>query len=98
MSDSPRIELTASSDLIMVNDSASAWLMFNPNINNSIWVPLKKVTWSWGGSVRHIPDDPGNYWEKVPGTNYLSSTPTATDTTSFPHWTLNIAPHTFTCQ
>jgi hypothetical protein len=98
MNDSPKINLTANSDLITVNDSASAWLMFNPNLANSIWIPLKKVAWSWGGSVRHIPGDPGNFWEKVPDTTYSGPPPTASDTTSFPAWTLNVAPHTYVCQ
>src|SRR5262249_48855503 len=57
MADSPDIELLIGDDLVSVSDSASAWLMFKPNLPNAIWIPLKKLEWSWGGSVRRIPRD-----------------------------------------
>ena len=97
MNDSPDITLVIESDLVTVNDSASAWLMFRPSLTNAIWVPLRKVDWSWGGSVRRIPDDPGNYWEKVPGTEYSNPEPTESATTTFPIWSRNVNSNVFVC-
>lgn len=101
MNDSPGITLEAGWDLVTVSDSATAWLMFNPdpNVSTNIWVPLKKVDWSWGGSVERIANDPNNDWEPVPNTTYSNPTPTVTSTTSFPMWTQNIKPTpTGVCQ
>ena len=98
MNDSPGITLDGGWDLVSVGDSASAWLMFNPNLTGSIWIPLKKVDWSWGGSVSRIPNDPGNDWEQAPNTSYSNPTPTVTSTTVFPTWTQNIKAVTGACQ
>jgi hypothetical protein len=97
MNDTPDISLIIANDLVFVNDSAAAWLMFKPNLTNSIWVPLKKVDWSWAGNVRRIAGNPDNAWEVVPNTLSYPA-PTAATTTTFPVWSRNQKANTFQCQ
>jgi hypothetical protein len=69
---------------MQANINADMWLMFKPNGNNSIYVPLKKVSWNWSAVA-------------IRGADFLfvkpemccsnSENPSGADTTSFPQWT-----------
>jgi len=69
-----------------VGDFYDMWLMFMPtNTANSVWVPLKKVHWGWGGTIART----GTVWSVTSGTASIT-TPVVSDTpnaTNYPTWT-----------
>ena len=93
MNDSPNIRLLTTVDITTVNDSAKSWLMFKPNLTNSIWIPLKKIDWAWAGNARRNPNNPAE-WQLI---SYTDPNPTVTATT-FPEWTRNVSSNAFQCQ
>lgn len=36
----------------IVDDSFEMWLMFKPDLPDSRWIPLRKITWGWSAIVR----------------------------------------------
>ncbi len=93
MNDSPYIQLLTTVDRTIVNDSAKSWLMFKPNLSNSIWIPMKKVDWAWAADARRNPNNPSE-WQLI---SYTDPNPTVT-AISFPEWTRNVSSNTFQCQ
>jgi len=83
--DTPALELTDGADLGEVSDSATMWLMFKPEGDDSIWVPLRRVDWWWQGRALKQAD---GTWELDWGANSIE--PEDADTTSYPTWTYNI--------
>jgi len=66
---------------ITTNDSFTMYVIFKPSFENSIWVPLRKISWSWAGD--------GN----LSGTlNSGSHSPSqgSIDSTDHPQWTANV--------
>jgi len=89
--DSPAIPLDSSNNnnLIIVektvNDSYEMFLMFKPDVANGIWVPLRKVSWSWSAD--------GTYDQNaitLVNSNH-SSNPSDADCLEEPEWTRNAA-------
>lgn len=91
MADSPGINLTTSIQKVVATDTAKSWLMFKPQGDNSIWIPLKVISWSWNGEAEKIE----GIWQKTIGTR---TTPTVEDPVAFPKWTQNIHFLTFQCE
>jgi hypothetical protein len=91
MVDNPRQQLTGvvqgqttfNWQRVEVNDSAKTWLMFKPNTNKSIWVPLSFVNWSWSA----VALKEGSNW--VVDTSSKTG-PTAGSPLAFPTWTGNV--------
>lgn len=83
-SDSPGAPLTASYLKKEVNtESFVMYLMFKPTDAGSIWIPLKRTTWSWSGKASRS----GTSWTLD---SSGKGTPATSDTTTFPTWTTNI--------
>lgn len=80
--DSPR-----SYSSISVNDTFTMWLLFKPkNLpGTSIYVPLKKVNWSWSGTGTRS----ASGWILLNTAN--TQNPTGVDTVDFPEWIANIS-------
>jgi outer membrane biogenesis lipoprotein LolB len=94
LEDSPRMSLISTNDRVTINDSASAWLMFRPNLTDAIWVPIKKVNWSWEAEAMRVNNN--NEWQKVSSSN---PNPLEDSNLFFPEWdtVINNALQ-FTCQ
>jgi hypothetical protein len=86
-SDSPGQGVNFSTEAVSVSDNFNRWLMFKPN--GGQWVPLRVVTWSWGGSGTNI----AGSWTLTSSNNAVN--PTDTGTTNYPQWTGNITNFTF---
>jgi hypothetical protein len=61
-------------------ESHQTWLMFQPSVTNSIWVPLKQVNWGWSGDAVLT----NGTWT-LP--SHSNPDPTVTDATMHPSWT-----------
>jgi hypothetical protein len=94
LEDSPDISLTMGFDRVTVNDSASAYLMFRSNTSDSIWIPMKVFTWTWGGLVER-PNVSNNDWFKI---NSFNPLPFEQVGASFPEWQRNVASNSWICQ
>ncbi len=81
--DTPGEQLLSSYSSVSIDDKFEMWIMFRPSGQDSIWVPLKKVSWSWSASVTQS----GGNWSL--GSNAHSQNPAFQDTTAFPVWTKN---------
>jgi hypothetical protein len=81
--DSPGEHMT--SDLLQdtADDSFEMWLMFKPTGTGSIWVPLRKVSWSWSGAASRS----GSTWTLNSSSH--STNPSDADSTTHPTWTRN---------
>ncbi len=65
------------------SDQFETYLMYKSDTADSIWVPLKKMTWHWSGSATKGDDT----WSLVEGSGDYSSTPPAgNDTIEMPEW------------
>jgi hypothetical protein len=90
--DSPGKILNSSIMAVSVSDNFDRWLMFKPT--GGKWVPLRKVSWNWGGAASLS----GTNWTE---TNWVltssnnSVNPTDTDSTNYPQWNSNITNSTF---
>ncbi|BAC90858.1 choice-of-anchor tandem repeat GloVer-containing protein [Gloeobacter violaceus] len=95
-SDSPRTPLSKSFNIPLtppinraeVDESFSMYLMYQPTGAagaNAIWVPLRKVTWSWHGKAQL--DSTVQKWKLVPGSSDNSVDPKDGDATIHPTWT-----------
>jgi hypothetical protein len=82
--DSPGLEYTAADKSISNNDQFQIYLMYKPDITNSIWVTLRTLTWQWSGSATN---DPNSGWSLNPGAT-SSATPSV-DSIILPTWTTN---------
>jgi hypothetical protein len=49
--DAPAVELFSSEKRVIVSDNFEMYLMFKPDGQDSIYVPLRRVLWQWGGSA-----------------------------------------------
>lgn len=87
--DSPATSLDSGYVEKTANDSFTMYLMFQPSGFGSIFVPLRQVSWSWGGDAVYS----GGTWLLPFSHNTLN--PVDTDTTSFPEWTRNAANNTW---
>lgn len=86
-SDSPLT--TMSSDFMewRCNHSFQMWLLFQPSAGG-IYVPLRKVTWSWTGTaIRN-----GSTWNLTSSTAIAN---TSEDTTEFAEWIRNVVQNTW---
>ena len=55
--DSPGLQCPSNYDEIQADTSFQMWLMFRPNPDRypgALWVPLKRVDWSWKGAAHRI--------------------------------------------
>lgn len=85
--DSPGLPLTLAYNYATANDSFQMWLMFKPSGTNSIYVPLRKVNWSWSGSAER----PGTLnWTLVPGSAGNTPNPPSVDSTEHPQWSSRV--------
>jgi hypothetical protein len=82
-SDSPGTPLLFEYSKVTCNNSSEIYLLFKPSGQDSIYVPLKVVNWSWSGEATH------QVFEWIPGT---SSVPPAisADTTRYPAWSQRV--------
>jgi hypothetical protein len=89
--DTPALELTNDFTSASIDDNYSMWLMFKPSgvSGTSIWVPLRKVDWSWTATATRS----GSTWTK--GTSSNSPSPFDADAATHPTWTNNITNFTF---
>jgi len=83
--DMPDQGLETDWDKVTVNDSATMWFIFKPSGAGAIWVPLRKVDWSWEGTAHRVQ---GNEWTLDTADN--SENPSSVDTTEHPQWIHNI--------
>ena len=69
-------------------------LMFKPQVNaaNTIWVPLRKINWSWSGQTALLN---GSY---TLSNGNRSVDESDMDTTSHPVWDVNISPFNFVLE
>ena len=72
------------------SDSFDTWVMYRPaSVSGSgqgtIYVPLQKLTWSWGGAANL---SQYNIWSVDQTQSFIQGTPTNTDT--YPSWSLSI--------
>src|SRR5205085_7415543 len=73
-----------------VNDQFTMWLMFKPSTTGAIYVPLRKVDWSWNGTANRF------FCSWTLGSiSGHSNNPTDADATTFPQWTTNINQSSF---
>lgn len=83
--DSPGVDLTSSYTQRTVNDGYQTYLMFKPSIANSIWVPLRVLSWSWSGTATLS----GGTWN-LSNANH-SQNPVGADAIIHPKWNQNAA-------
>lgn len=83
--DTPETPLENTFLEVSVNDGFEMWLMYQPDLTGAIWVPLRKLTWSWSGAASR---GSGDIWTL--NSSGKTVTP-AVDTTTFPIWTRNAA-------
>lgn len=79
--DSPAQPFDADALQVTVSDTFTIYLFFKPSLANSIWVPLRKISWSWSGDA------------SVSGTlnsSSHSSSQTGIDATLHPQWSANV--------
>ncbi|CAN5691336.1 hypothetical protein BH20ACI4_BH20ACI4_23100 [soil metagenome] len=82
------LEMPCNYVAVSANDSFSTYLLFKPQVTNgtSIYIPLKKVDWSWSGTgTRGLSC---SSWTLSNPTN--TQNPTGMDTTEHPEWVTNI--------
>lgn len=65
---------------IVVNDTATIWLMYQPKVPGSIWVPISSINWNWGGTDTFV----GGSWSLTNGS--WAHNPTGSATHTFPDW------------
>jgi hypothetical protein len=74
-------------DFYQVSDSYSTYLMFKPSVSGTThWVPMRKVSWSWGGKARHFT---GTDWV---GSEFSAPPPVVSGIATvveYPRWTIN---------
>jgi hypothetical protein len=63
------------------------WLMFQPASGQ--WVPLRVVTWNWGGSGTNN----SGTWTLTSSNNAVN--PADSDSTNYPQWNDNITNYTY---
>jgi hypothetical protein len=87
--DMPAQQLLEDVDMVELSDSASMYYMFRPAgaDDQTIWVPLRVVGWSWGGTA-HM-DSASGVWVLDSANN--SQNPGSVDTITPPTWTGNIS-------
>ena len=68
-SDSPGNPLGPGRKFVTATDSFETYLMYKPTGDDSIWVTLSVLTWSWSGSATRVEtDDPNsNDWVRTSG-------------------------------
>lgn len=81
MSDSPGQGLPNHVHEAEVSDNFQTYLMFKPNTPNAIWVPIKKIEWSWGATATRVSE--GNNWTL---TSISKPAPSVSTTFEFPSW------------
>jgi hypothetical protein len=75
---------------VSANDSFTMYLMFKPSGANSLWVPLRQVSWNWSGSAGRFTTCG---W--ILSSASHSTNPTDQDSTDYPTWTGNVSGLTF---
>jgi hypothetical protein len=85
-SDSPAQQFFPGDTQVSVDDSFTMWVIFKPSLQNSIWVPLKSISWSWSG----FGQSDGTMFSKSNSPNQ-----TGADTTTHPTWSGNSNALTF---
>lgn len=83
--DSPGVPLSGSYKKATASDSFTMWLMFKPTGSDSIWVPLRSVSWGWSGTA--VKNDSGE-WSLENQNTYTGN---CIVTTNHPTWNSNIA-------
>jgi hypothetical protein len=78
--DSPSQPFALDDLQVTVSDSFSMYLIFKSSLPDSIWVPLKKINWSWGGDALQS----GTLTSSSHSGNQVG-----TDATDPPTWTAN---------
>jgi hypothetical protein len=64
--------------------SFSTWLMFRPDGDGAIDVPVRRIDWDWSGKAAIIDGE----WQVIDA--HRSPDPSSVETTDFPRWTHNI--------
>jgi hypothetical protein len=84
-SDSPGVFLPQTATAASTDYGAIMWLMFQPSgtSGNPIWVPLRKVSWSWSASATKS----GSTWSITSHNDPHNLS--ASETSDFPQWTVN---------
>jgi hypothetical protein len=79
-----------------VDDSYSTYLMFKPNVGGAThWVPMRKVSWRWGGKATHFT---GSGWM---GSEFSNPPPVVIGIATiveYPEWTRNSRTFSFVPQ
>ena len=71
---------------IEVHESFETYLMFKPPGSYSLYVPLRKATWKWGGVVSSADN-----WVAVTGAESSASDTSGAEYYEHPKWTDNIS-------
>jgi len=85
-SDSPGALLVSGATDASTDYEATMYLMFKPSGNNTIWVPLRKVTWAWS-AIAFLDEVNGPMWEIISHSD--PSALSEADATDEPQWTIN---------
>jgi hypothetical protein len=80
--DAPGQGLNSQWQNISISDNFNMWLMFKPT--GGQWVPLKVVTWNWGGTASQT----GGVWTLNSSNNIVN--PVGVDSLTYPSWTNSI--------
>ena len=83
LEDSPDVELTSDLSHAAITASFESYLMYKPSGTDSIWVPLKDISWSWAASATRTGSP--NSWT-LDANNYSHSVGTAVNSTAEPLW------------
>ena len=78
----------------VVTSSYTMWLLFMPAPSGSHWVPLRAVSWNWGGSAANGTAG----WALESGSATNSVNPVDSDAQTYPWWTDNITNTLWTTQ
>jgi hypothetical protein len=84
--DSPSQDFELDDVRVTANDSFTTWVIYKPASEGAIWVPLKKLSWSWSGDA---------LTGGILNSGSHSPNQTGADTTVFPQWTKNVRSLTF---
>jgi hypothetical protein len=84
--DAPKQPLDPDDVRAKATDSFTMYLVFKPSTPNSIWVPIRKVSWSWSGD--------GLYNGTLTASSH-SPSQTGVDVTVHPQWSINVTSLTF---
>jgi hypothetical protein len=87
--DSPASQILDGFDAVNYSENFTMWLMFKPDGANSQWIPLRKVSWAWGGAGNLVTNGFAINWVQTSTNN--PGNPTDAVSFDHPQWYWNAA-------